>query len=324
MKMPFISVAIPTCRRLPLLKRAIDSVFAQTFSDWELVVSDDEAPPGETWEFLEALACCDSRVRVTQNSGQRGATSNHNSALKASKGRWIKLLHDDDVLKRNCLEVLASIVNQHAGVVAVSCACEKYVDGRLAGPFRRRDRALLEQLEPGDALMAMYILDEACWALPSQQLVHRSVIEAGVLFEEAPGLKTMYDSWFNARLHAFGNVLVYNRPLVEWHQGQHDTTTSAEAEEQLSEEFVALRKLILSLTARTADVPDIRSAERMIMLIRSVMHLRGLELRAAMRGMASGCDIIAYRLAIRWMLRQFRPRLFSSIRRTVIWKDETE
>jgi len=46
--MSFITVAIPTCRRLWMLRRAIESVFAQTFTDWEIVVSDDEASPGET------------------------------------------------------------------------------------------------------------------------------------------------------------------------------------------------------------------------------------------------------------------------------------
>ena len=44
--MPFITIAIPTYRRLPMLRRAIESVFAQTFTDWEMVVSDDETPPG--------------------------------------------------------------------------------------------------------------------------------------------------------------------------------------------------------------------------------------------------------------------------------------
>jgi hypothetical protein len=40
----------------------------------------------------------------------------------------------------------------------------------------------------------MYILDEAGWALPTQQMVHRSVVDGGVLFEKAPGIDTLYDS----------------------------------------------------------------------------------------------------------------------------------
>jgi hypothetical protein len=75
--MPYIAVAIPTCRRLPVLRRAIESVFAQTFEDWEMVVSDDETPPGDAWEFLRNLASSGRRVRPVMNDGPHGACSNH-------------------------------------------------------------------------------------------------------------------------------------------------------------------------------------------------------------------------------------------------------
>src|SRR6478736_4125101 len=71
-QMPFITVAIPTYRRLPMLRRAVESVFAQTFTDWEMVVSDDETPPGETWNFLERLARSDPRVKPVMNSSPHG------------------------------------------------------------------------------------------------------------------------------------------------------------------------------------------------------------------------------------------------------------
>jgi glycosyltransferase involved in cell wall biosynthesis len=322
--MPLITVAIPTYRRLATLRRAIESVFAQTFLDWELVISDDEEPSGETWTFLDSLARSDARVRPIKNGSPHGATFNHNSALKASRGEWIKLLHDDDVLKPNCLEVLARIVKERPGVVAVSCACENYVDGRLVGPFHRRDRALLEQIDSGNALLAMYVLDEACWALPTQQLVHRSVIDAGVLFEGAPGIVTLYDSWFNARVHSRGTALVFNGPLVEWHQGQHETTTATVTEDDLTTEFLAFRKLLLSVMPKDVSPPYLRSVEGMVRLVRAIRQLRRMHVAAAVRGAASVWDPTAYSMAMRWLLRQYCPRRFSSICRTVIWRNETE
>jgi glycosyltransferase involved in cell wall biosynthesis len=71
--MPLITVAIPTHRRLPLLRRAVESVFAQTFVDWEMVVSDNETPSGETWTFLNSVARADARIRPINNDGQPGA-----------------------------------------------------------------------------------------------------------------------------------------------------------------------------------------------------------------------------------------------------------
>src|SRR5580693_2274528 len=129
--MPFITVAIPTYRRLPILRRAVESVCAQTFTDWEIVISDDETPPGETWKFLETLSASDARIRPIMNGSPHGQCPNHNTALKRARGEWIKILHDDDVLKPNCLEVLAYIVRRCSNAIAVSCACDQFVDGKL-------------------------------------------------------------------------------------------------------------------------------------------------------------------------------------------------
>jgi hypothetical protein len=177
-------------------------------------------------------------------------------------------------------------------------------------------------MEPGDALMAMYILDEAGWALPTQQMVHRSVVDAGVLFEKAPGIHTLYDSWFNARVRARGATLVYNLPLVEWHQGQHETTTSAITDDQLTAEFLAFRKLVLPLVPKDRKPPSLKCTEEMVMIIRALNHLRKMRLWPAIRIVACIRDARAYRLAIDWLLRRYYPRRFSSVARTVIWRDE--
>jgi len=322
--MPFITIAIPTYRRLSLLRRAVESVFTQTFSDWEMVVSDDETPSGETWNFRSALASSDARVRVVRNEGQHGATFAHNTALQAARGEWIKILHDDDVLKPNCLEVLAHIVTEYPDVVAVSCASEHFLDGKLVRPFSRQDRAVLERMQPGDALIAMYILDEAGWAPPTQQMVHRSVVDAGVLFEKPPGVNTLYDSWFNARVNARGPTLVYNLPLVEWHQGKHETTTSAITGDALTAEFLAFRELVFPLVPKDRKPPPLKSAEGMIRIVRALNRLRWLHVWNGIRSAASVRDARAYKLAIDWFLRKYYPRRFSAVERTVIWRDERD
>ena len=320
-----------------MLRRAVESVFAQTFTDWEMVVSDDEAPPGETWNFLESLAGSDPRVRPIMSRNPHGAQAdsstaksrtdrvsfNHNSALKAARGEWIKILHDDDVLKPDCLEVLSHIVREHRDAVAVYCGCENFRDGKLIS-FHRRDRAVLEQMEPGDALLAMYILDEAGWALPTQQMVRRSVVDAGVLYEKTPGINTLIDSWFNARLCARGATLVYNLPLVEWHQGQHETTTLVVTDDELSAEFLAFRRLVLPLVPKDRNPPSLKSTEGMIMIIRALNHLRKMRLWSAIQIVAGIHDASAYRLTINWLLRRYYPRRFSPVVRKVIWKDERD
>ncbi|WP_292665863.1 glycosyltransferase family 2 protein, partial [Mesorhizobium sp.] len=95
---PFISVAVPTFRRPDTIRRTIDSIVGQDFSNWELVISDDEGPNGSSWPILEDYARRDPRIRIVENHRGRGQVENTNNAMLACKGKWIKLLHDDDWL----------------------------------------------------------------------------------------------------------------------------------------------------------------------------------------------------------------------------------
>src|SRR5690606_15096060 len=64
---PFITVAIPTFHRVELLTRAVESVLAQTYADWELVVSDEEEGEGEAWLYLQSISRHDPRIRPVKN-----------------------------------------------------------------------------------------------------------------------------------------------------------------------------------------------------------------------------------------------------------------
>src|SRR5262249_10710330 len=109
---------------------------------------------------------------------------------------------------------------------------------------------------------------------------------------------------FNARVHLRGAGLVYNSPLVEWHQG-HETTTSVSTEDELTAEFVAFRKLLLSVMPKNLSLPNLRSVEGTAMLVRAPKQLRQMRLLAAIGGSAGVWDRAAYGLAIRWLLRQY-------------------
>jgi hypothetical protein len=58
------------------------------------------------------------------------------------------------------------------------------------------------------------------------------------------------------------------------------------------------------------------------MIIRALNQLREIRFREAIRIFAGIHDVYAYRLTIDWLLRRYYPRRFSSVGRTVIWRDE--
>lgn len=95
MKSPEVSIILPTFNRLRHLRPAVDSVLAQTFSDWELIIADDGSQD-ETATYLATLAD-QPRVRVLRlpHSGNPGAV--RNAALRVARGAYIAFLDSDDL-----------------------------------------------------------------------------------------------------------------------------------------------------------------------------------------------------------------------------------
>jgi glycosyltransferase involved in cell wall biosynthesis len=95
MTSPEVSVVLPTYNRPQYLPAAIDSVFAQTFTDWELIVADDGSE-GETAAYVTALANSPrTQVLRLAHTGNPGAV--RNAACRAARGEYIAFLDSDDV-----------------------------------------------------------------------------------------------------------------------------------------------------------------------------------------------------------------------------------
>jgi len=90
-----VSVNIPTCNRLELLKRAVDSVMNQTYSDWEIIIVDNSGTDEVKW-YLDALGC-DKIKYFTHVMDKTTLAGMRNVAIEKSSGEYIAILDDDDV-----------------------------------------------------------------------------------------------------------------------------------------------------------------------------------------------------------------------------------
>lgn len=88
-----ISIGLPTYNRAALLPRAIESVLAQTFSDFELIVVDDGSTDN-TKEVIESF--CDARIRYIRHETNKGLMASRNTALRYARGRFIAFQDSDD------------------------------------------------------------------------------------------------------------------------------------------------------------------------------------------------------------------------------------
>ncbi len=94
---PRVSVVMPTYNRAGLLPRAIGSILAQSFADWELVVTDDASTDG-TWAALTEWAAKDSRIKPHRNAKNQYPDISKilNDGLARAQGEYIARLDDDD------------------------------------------------------------------------------------------------------------------------------------------------------------------------------------------------------------------------------------
>lgn len=105
--LPQVSIILPTKNRLPLLKRAIDSVFNQDYENIELIIVDDGSSDG-TKQYLEHLIENRDDVVIAFNKTSQGACVCRNKAIDAAHGMFITCMDDDDYLKCNHISNLVS------------------------------------------------------------------------------------------------------------------------------------------------------------------------------------------------------------------------
>jgi glycosyltransferase involved in cell wall biosynthesis len=110
---PLVSVLMPVYKvPVPVLRDTIDSVFAQTYDNWELCVTVPAADNEEGRAYLEKVAREDQRVRLQILDRNEGISGNSNQALNLATGEFLALLDHDDQLAPFALFEVVQLLNQ--------------------------------------------------------------------------------------------------------------------------------------------------------------------------------------------------------------------
>jgi glycosyltransferase involved in cell wall biosynthesis len=128
---PLITIIIPTYNRLNLLQIAIESALNQTYTNIEIIVSDNFSNDG-TKEFFEKKPYVSSpNFKYIRKESNVGATKNFLSALNFSNGEYVAFLADDDCIEPEYIEKLYEAMSDSAVVHAVSFANEIMPNGAI-------------------------------------------------------------------------------------------------------------------------------------------------------------------------------------------------
>ncbi|AUS04137.1 glycosyltransferase family 2 protein [Pseudotamlana carrageenivorans] len=121
MNSPLVSIIIPTFNRAHLIGETLDSVLAQTYTNWECIVVDDGSTD-DTYKVLNSYCLKDSRFKYFKCPKNRlkGANSARNYGLEQSKGKYVNWFDSDDVMGQDFILRKVTVVEKEALDFAIS------------------------------------------------------------------------------------------------------------------------------------------------------------------------------------------------------------
>ncbi|MBL1264891.1 glycosyltransferase family 2 protein [Candidatus Methylomicrobium oryzae] len=267
--LPLISVIIPTYNRAPFVCEAIDSVFSQTFTDYEIIVVDD----GSTDSTKEVLEKYQDKIKYIyqENSGVSAA---RNAGIKNSTGSWLAFLDSDDKWMPQYLSTQVEWVRRFPDICmqTTDCYCcrtaseenkRTYFEmNRVIKEFKRQDYLLLT--DP-----FRFVVMHGPWQVGST-IFYRDAIKKAGLFDTNLGLNEDFD--LMARMALQGPFGVIRNALVVMYRRNE---TIACLTSQVKTHPIQARELYEKIYEKLRSIETLKGLER-----EAVSRLMGMNRRA--------------------------------------------
>lgn len=240
--MPRVSVIIPSYNCASFIPETLESVFAQTYRDLEIILVDD----GSTDDTPAVVAPYLDRITyIRQKNG--GLPAARNTGIRAAKGEFIALLDADDSWMADKLErQLPRFADAEVGIV-YSDFSVRYADGRFQ-PSYLVNRPLASE----GYVLENYIRSR--FLFPSTMVIRQKCLEEFGLFDEE--MLACEDIELFARICSRWKIARIDAPLMIRYEGTHNITSNSRKINQYT--ILALQKVL----ARQPDLP--RSTRKVI------------------------------------------------------------
>lgn len=145
-KTPQVSIGLPVYNGEKYLEETLDSLLAQTFSDFEIIISDNASTDG-TENICRSYADLDKRIKYYRNDVNLGAADNYNIVFQLADGDYFKWSAADDLLAPEFLERCVKILDNDSGIVLCYTRTEEIDrDGNSLRLFPAKPRSASPQL----------------------------------------------------------------------------------------------------------------------------------------------------------------------------------
>jgi hypothetical protein len=106
-----VSICVPNLNTLPFLPERFDTIFSQSFQDWELLVYDSYSEDG-AWDYISSLAKREARMRAWQGP-REGTPGSWTPCVRQASGEYVYIATSDDTAAPDCLEKLVTALDAH-------------------------------------------------------------------------------------------------------------------------------------------------------------------------------------------------------------------
>ena len=157
---PRVSIGLPVYNAEDFLEEAVDSLLAQTFTDFELIISDN-ASTDRTEEICHRYAARDQRLRYYRNAENMGGAWNFNRVVELARGEYFRWAAHDDVAAPALIQRCVEVLDQKPDVIM---AYPEAVDIDENGEFYAKHEDDLHEDDPRPYHRFRYMisLDHAC------------------------------------------------------------------------------------------------------------------------------------------------------------------
>ncbi len=248
--MPKVSVLLPTYNYARFLPEAIESVLAQDFTDFELIVSDDASTDASA-EIIRGFAARDSRIRAHFHPQNLGMVAHWNWTLGEARGEYVKFLFGDDrLVSAHALGRLAALLD--AEPTATLAASARLILDEQSRAVEIWDELGVAGLKPGREIIVRCLRrDRNLIGEPSAVMFRREAGRRG--FDPAWRQLVDEEMWFH--LLSAGNLAYDPEPLCAFRRHAAQQTVVNRDSHVSSEETLVILARYLDDFSATVNLP---------------------------------------------------------------------
>jgi GT2 family glycosyltransferase len=265
---PLVSVIVPAYRVTESIAATLDSVLAQTFTDYEIIVVNDGSP--DTEELESVLAPYRDRIVYLRQENQ-GMSGARNTGIRAARGKYIAPLDADDMWDPEHLAAQVAVLEAEPSIDLV------YADARIFGDLPEAGKTVMDLCPSAGEVTFERLVARQCTVHVCVTVCRREALIRAGLFD--PDLRRVEDIDMWLRISRQRHRIVYQRRVL----GSYRRRAGS-----LSSDRVAMLEAFLTVLAKAASEPQLTAAQREAVAHQCAVERASLDLERGKRAFLAG------------------------------------